>query len=83
MAKYLGNYKRDEKSPTGFQKTSKVVWGTPAQITIARLDRICPQCSATTRNGLKIDKAGRWGHCEQCGFSWDFGCLGEEVPNAI
>jgi len=60
--------------------SSKVTWGTPAQITQARLDRQCPCCNSRPNHveyegnilikGFEISQDGLTGLCH-CGFSFD------------
>jgi hypothetical protein len=78
LAQYIGNYYRDKQSPTGFTKlppageNKRISWGKPAQITEAIIDKHCPSCNKSQKQGfdIGIENGKIFGARCDCGFSF-------------
>jgi len=56
---YIGAYRREKESPSGFQRietgeNTTVTWGAPAMITQAKMDKCCPVCGKTRADGFDL-----------------------------
>lgn len=50
--------------------TKRRQWGNPLEVTIARLDGVCPKCHAHKWDDFPFDVNGNAMWCQRCGWSY-------------